>query len=112
MIIIPSSDINSFKPSTKSFILGVWAKVLVDIMKSALPYLFFIFFASLWEKNSLIVLMPFLLAMSDKFFAGSTPRIFLEKLEADSKKVPSFEPISKIKESLLILNFRLKFSLN
>ena len=48
-----------------------------------------------------MVFMPFLLAISERFFAGSMPRIFLEISDADSKKVPSLEPISSIKELLL-----------
>ena len=55
-------------------------------------------------KKLFKVFIPLSFAIRDGVFAGSTPRIFLEKLEADSKKVPSFEPISNIKESLLILN--------
>ena len=61
-------------------------------------------------KKLFNVLIPLLLAKSDKFFAGSMPNILFVNFFNEFKKVPSLEPISTIKLLSSIKKFLFKSS--
>ena len=61
-------------PAQKSKMSGTWAKTLLAIIKSCIPYFFFIRFALTIPKNDFSVLIPLLIATSATFFAGSMPK--------------------------------------
>ena len=75
-----------------SFNLSEWANTFEAKIKSAFPLMFFKFLLS---RKPLKVLILFLLASFAKFFAGSTPNIFLNPLSLKGfKATPSLLPIS------------------
>ena len=84
--------------SVISFNLSEWANTFEANITSAFFFILFKFFLS---KKQLIVLILFLLANFAKFFAGSTPKIFLKpKFLNGLRATPSLLPISMIYDFL------------
>ena len=85
--------------SAISFSLSECAKTFEARIKSAF---FFIFFKFALFKKPLKVLILFLFANLAKFFAGSTPRTFLNPISTKGlKATPSLLPISIINDFFL-----------
>ena len=88
---------------TISSILSEWAKTLEAKIKSAF---FFIFFKTDILKKLLMVLILFLFAMLERFFAGSIPITFLYPLLIKGfNAMPSLDPISIINAFFFNLSF-------
>ncbi len=71
IVIVPSCFNNVFKPATKSCKFGTCANTLLAMIKSACGN----FFAKSLLKKFTSVGIPFWIAISATFFAGSIPNV-------------------------------------